>query len=85
MSTQGVELDFTWAPMENLTLFGGIASIDAEIDKFNRPDPTATHCSARSGLPVPFAPELQYSLMAHYALPLDNMDILIHGSLVHTD
>jgi iron complex outermembrane receptor protein len=85
VSTQGVELDFTWAPMENLTLFGGIASIDAEIDKFNCPDPTATNCSARSGLPVPFAPELKYSLMAQYVIPRDNMDIIINGSFVHTD
>ena len=85
VSTEGVELDFTWAPMENLTLSGGLAAIKAEIDKFNCPDPTATDCSARSGLPVPFAPELKYSLMAQYVIPRENMDIIINGSFVHTD
>ena len=85
VSTEGVEIDFTWAPMENLTLSGGLASIKAEIDKFNCPDPTATNCSARSGLPVPFAPELKYSIMAQYVIPRENMDIIINGSFVHTD
>ena len=85
VSTEGVELDFTWAPMEHLTLSGGLAAIKAEIDKFNCPDPTATDCSARSGLPVPFAPELKYSLMAQYVIPRENMDIIINGSFVHTD
>ena len=85
VSTEGVELDFTWAPMEHLTLSGGLAAIKAEIDKFNCPDPTATSCSARSGLPVPFAPELKYSLMAQYVIPRENMDIIINGSFVHTD
>lgn len=84
VTTQGIELDFTWRPMENLTLFGGIASIDAEIDEFNCPT-GATGCSSRSGLDVPFAPDLKYSLMAEYVIPMENMDIILNGSFVHTD
>ena len=84
VTTDGIEVDFTWRPMENLTLSGGIASINAEIDKFNCPV-GASDCSARSGLSVPFAPDLKYSMMAEYVVPGDNMDIIINGSFVHTD
>ncbi len=84
VSTSGVELDFTWRPVENLTVFGGFASIDAEIDEFNCPV-GARSCSSRSGLAVPFAPDLKYSLMAEYVIPMDGMDIILNGSLVHTD
>lgn len=34
VETRGVEVDFTARPLENLTLFGGIAFIDAEIVTF---------------------------------------------------
>ena len=84
VTTKGVELDFMWAPMENLTLSGGLASIEAEIDEFNCPV-GAEGCTSRSGLAVPFAPELKYSLMVDYVIPMDSMDIIINGSFVHTD
>jgi iron complex outermembrane receptor protein len=84
VTSSGVEVDFTWRPMENLTLFGGFAAVDAEIDSFNCPVGTSG-CSSRSGLPVPFAPDLKYSLMAEYVIPMDNMDIILNGSFVHTD
>ena len=34
VETKGLEIDFTARPVENLTLFGGVAFIDAEIVKF---------------------------------------------------
>jgi iron complex outermembrane receptor protein len=86
VTTEGIELDFTWRPMENLTFYGGIAAIEAEIDKFNCPlEVEPDSCSTRSGLPVPFAPELKYSLMAEYVIPMESMDIILNGSFVHTD
>jgi len=83
VSTQGVEVDFTWRPIENLTVFGGVASIQAEIDEFNCPV-GATGCSTRSGYDVPYAPDLKYSLMAEYIIPMEGMDIILNGSFVHT-
>lgn len=82
--TEGVELDFMWRPIENFTLSGGFAIIDAEIDEFNCPIEIVS-CSTRSGLPVPFAPDLKYSLMAEYLIPMERTDIIINGSFVHTD
>jgi len=84
VSTSGIELDFMWRPVQNLTLSGGLASIDAEIDKFNCPI-DAVGCSTRSGLDVPFAPDLKYSLMAEYIIPMGDMEIIINSSFVHTD
>lgn len=84
VSTQGIEIDFTWRPVENLTLIGGLASIDAEIDKFNCPI-GAANCSTRSGMPVPFSPDLKYSLMAEYLMPGNGMDTILNASFVHTD
>ena len=84
VSTEGVEVDFIWRPIEHFTLSGGFASIDAEIDDFNCPPDTGT-CSSRSGLSVPFAPDLKYSLMAEYVIPMETTDIIINGSFVHTD
>ncbi len=84
VTTEGVEVDFMWRPIENFTLSGGFASIDAEIDEFNCP-PEDGACDARSGLPVPFSPDLKYSLMAEYVFPMERTDIIINGSFTHTD
>ncbi|MFT6956026.1 MAG: iron complex outermembrane receptor protein [Halieaceae bacterium] len=84
VTTEGVELDFMWRPIENFTLSGGLASIDAEIDRFNCPI-EVVDCSTRSGLPVPFSPDLKYSLMAEYVFHMERSDIIINGSFVHTD
>ena len=86
VSTQGIELDFIWQPSENFQLSGGFASIDAEIDRFNCPLGVAPgSCTSRSGLDVPFSPDLKYSLTANYVLPLSNMDVIFNGSFVHMD
>ena len=86
VSTQGIEVDFTWQPSENLSFTGGFASIDAEIDRFNCPVGVAPgSCTSRSGLDVPFSPDLKYSVAANYVLPLNNMDVIFNGSFVHTD
>lgn len=86
VSTQGIELDFIWQASDNLQLSGGFASIDAEIDSFNCPlDVAPTACTSRSGLDVPFSPDLKYTLNANYVLPLSNMDVIFNGSFVHMD
>lgn len=91
VSTEGVEVDFLWQPTDQFMLSGGLASISAEIDKFNCPiEPTTglppASCSTRSGLDVPFSPDLKYSLTAQYSFQLaDDMEVFLNGSFVHTD
>ncbi len=87
ISTQGIEVDFVWQPTENFQLSGGFASIDAEIDRFNCPvGVPASACTNRSGLDVPFSPDLKYTLSANYVMNLANdSNLIFDASFVHTD
>lgn len=90
VTTDGIEVDLIWQPLDNLQIGGGFASVNAEIDKFNCPvDPTTgeppADCSARSGLEVPFAPDLKYTFYGNWIVPLNNFDLIFNGSYVYTD
>ena len=86
VSTSGFEADFLWQATDQLQVSGGLASIKAEIDRFNCPlDVAPGACTDRSGLDVPFSPDLKYTLGANYTLPLSRMDLILNGSFVHTD
>jgi len=83
VSTQGVEFDFVWQATDSLTFNGGLASVDAQIDEFYCPIGEA--CTERSGLDVPFAPDLKYSFGVDYVAEYDTMNILWNASYVYTD
>ena len=87
VSTQGVEVDVLWSATDNLSIIGGLAYTAAEIDKFNCPPEVAQgSCTDRSGLDVPFSPDLKYSLTAEYFMETDsNMDILFNANYTYTD
>ncbi|MDJ0751513.1 MAG: TonB-dependent receptor [Woeseiaceae bacterium] len=90
VSTEGFEADFLWQPMDNVSIGGGFASVDATIDAFRCPlDPVTglppAGCSTRSGLDVPFSPDLKVSLYGEWVIPLNTMDVILNGSYVHTD
>ena len=87
VSTQGVEVDFMWAATESLTLTGGVAYIKAEIEEFNCPaEVAAGSCTDRSGLDVPFSPDLKYSLTADYFIETDHgFNVHINSSYIYTD
>lgn len=83
VSTQGFEADFTWQATDNLTLSGGFAKVDAEIDEFYCPD--GASCTDRSGLDVPFSPDLKYSLATEYVTELEEYNIIWNAAYVYTD
>ena len=91
VTTEGIELDVIWTPLDNLTVSGGFSAVDAEIDSFNCPvDPTTgmapTGCSDRSGLDVPFAPDLKFSVAGNYTWQVgSNMEAFVNASYVYTD
>jgi iron complex outermembrane receptor protein len=86
ISTEGIEVDVIWQPTANFQLSGGLASITAEIDKFNCPVGTpAAQCTDRSGLDVPFSPDLKYTVNANYVMNLGSSDLIFDASFVHTD
>ncbi len=85
VETKGIELDVTYNVSEQLTLSGGFALVDAEIDEFNCPPGEA--CTTRSGLSVPFAPDLKTTVSGSYVLPLSRwgMNLLVNSSYTYTD
>jgi iron complex outermembrane receptor protein len=90
ISTEGIEVEFMWQPTDSLSFGGGVTSLTAEIDRFNCPvDPTTgqppANCSTRSGLAVPFAPDLKYSVYGSWVLPMSWADFFVNGSMVYTD
>ena len=84
VTTQGVEVDFMWNATDNLTLIGGAAYTKAEIDRFNCPE--EAECTDRSGLDVPFSPDLKYSLSAEYFMETEHgFDVYYNASYIYTD
>ena len=66
ISTSGAELDFVATPFEGLTLSGGVAYTDAQIESFNLPPGSPPTASDRNGERLPFAPEWKASLTGDY-------------------
>lgn len=85
VETSGIEADFTWNATRGLSLSGGIALIDAEIKEFNCPDVPEVQCTDRSGLPVPYAPDLKYTATANYAWNFDNLDVIWNTTYSYQD
>jgi len=77
VETSGFEIDFIARPIDNWTISGGFAAIDAEIDEFNCPIGTPEgQCTARSGLDVPYSPDIKYTINSNYVLPFRNVDVI---------
>ncbi|MDT8437499.1 MAG: TonB-dependent receptor [Wenzhouxiangellaceae bacterium] len=86
VQTSGLEVDFQWRPIDSWTLSGGVAFIDAEIDKFKCPlDTPPSQCTARSGLDVPYSPDLKYSINSSYFRQLGNVDVTWNLGYSYTD
>lgn len=84
VTTQGIEVDFMWNATDNLTLIGGAAYTKAEIDSFNCP--SGQTCTDRSGLDVPFSPDMKYSMTAEYVMETEyGFDVYYNASYIYTD
>jgi iron complex outermembrane receptor protein len=82
--TQGVELDFIWQATDQFSLFGGLSTVNAEVDEFRCPVGLET-CDGNSGADLPFSPDLKYSLSGEYVWELENMNVYLNASYVYTD
>ncbi|MEM7081363.1 MAG: TonB-dependent receptor [Pseudomonadota bacterium] len=71
VETSGIEVDFIYNPTDNWLISGGLASSDAE---------------STTGAPLPFAPDLKYSLANQYDYPLARGGTLrFNASYIYTD
>jgi iron complex outermembrane receptor protein len=82
--TQGAEFDFMWQATDQLTVTGGLSTVDAEVDQFLCPVGLDS-CDGSSGDDLPFSPDLKYSVTGEYVWELDDMEIYLNGSYVYTD
>jgi iron complex outermembrane receptor protein len=86
ISTSGMELDFVSAPFDGLTLSGGFAYTDAQIEEFNLPATAPPGATNLSGERLPFAPELKASLMGEYRWEaFAGYDMFVNASFSYTD
>ena len=64
ISTRGLEVDWLFRPTDNLTINGGLAFTDAQIEKYRNPVGLLT--ADRKGEQLPFAPKTKGSFGANY-------------------
>ena len=81
--TSGLEADIVWQASDNFRLTAGLAITKAEIDKFNCP--RGEDCTDRSGLEVPFSPDLKYSLTTSYKIPRGEDEFILNSAYIFTD
>jgi len=82
--TEGYEIDVLWQATDALTISGGLAAVDAEIDQFLCPV-NDVNCDDSSGEDLPFGPDLKYSVSAEYLWQRADMDIYFNTSYIYTD
>ena len=94
ISTSGLEIDLFGSPTDNLTLSGGIALIDAEIDSWlggacYSGQSEASGCVGGtqnlSGGEVPHSPDLKLSMNARYDIPMGSNMMFLTGSYRYQD
>ena len=68
VSTRGVELDFSYRPIRDLSFSGGAAYSDAHVDRFNPPPVRTPNDIIASGTPLAFAPKWKANLAADYRI-----------------
>ncbi len=79
VSTQGLEADLTARPTQRLTINASAASTRARVKHFNCPPNAAASCNI-DGKPLPFAPDLKFSLRANYVQSLSDAYTLEWGA-----
>ena len=82
--TQGLEIDMTYQPTENLQVVASLGLLDAEFDSF--PGGNVGGGDA-SGNDLPYAPEVTASLGGQYYYPLPSLgaNLLLRADYSYTD
>lgn len=67
LQVQGIETDFVWAPLDQLTFLGGFSYLDSEFESYENASPLPGGAPQDlSGERSHFAPETQASLVANW-------------------
>ncbi len=79
---KGIELNFAWAPTDQLTMSGGLTRLNAELTSDYIPDPTLPP-TAPKGTQLPITPDLKANLTARYTFPVGQFDSYLQGAVVY--
>lgn len=79
---KGIEVDLTWAPTEDLLLYGGFAYIDTELTEDYIPNP-GDPPDAFAGSELPLNPPFKGNLTARYSFNVGELDAYVQGSAVY--
>ena len=88
LQTQGLELELTAAPTDNLLLALNVAVVDATFEDYEGAQCYGGQTAAQgcvndtqdlSGADMPYSPDLSYSLFARYDLPLDALPFNLYA------
>lgn len=82
VSTKGAELDLFYRPVTDLTISGGVAYTDAQVEEFRLPPGGNAADVVPSGTPLAYAPKWKGSLSADYRYrELGDLDLWLGGSV----
>ena len=68
VTVEGLEVELTWVPMDNLRIFANATMLDAKYDSFDLAGQNIT--ADYTGNPLPYAPDLKYFISAQYIAQL---------------
>jgi len=78
ISTRGVEMDVLFRPTNQLSITGGVAYTDAQIEQFKVPTNGVVTGVVPSGTPLPYAPKWKASLGGEYRIETGRgIDVLL--------
>ena len=79
----GLDVDFTWAATENLTISGAASFVDNELSRIN---PQLNEVVVSEGSRLPWTPEFRGNITARYDFRLDAMDAdaYVRGGVIYT-
>ena len=88
LQTQGLELELTAAPTDNLLLALNVAVVDATFEEYEGAQCYGGQTAAQgcvngtqdlSGADMPYSPDLSYSLFGRYDLPVDSLPFNLYA------
>jgi len=79
----GLDVDFTWAATDNLTISGAASFVDNELSRIN---PQLNEIVVPEGSRLPWTPEFRGNINARYDFRLDAMDAdaYVRGGVIYT-
>ena len=78
ISTKGAELDLLWRPTSNISISGGAAYTDAQVDRFRVPPGGNAADTIAPGTPLAYAPKFKGSLNGEWRVETGSgFDILL--------